>query len=97
MDDEGEQRQRNWPTVYSNNVHVGVTAYDFALTFGVGVGDEVERQVVVHMSPQHARSLHLLLERFLGVYEREIGTIALPDSLIQQLRGEASSDEPSRE
>ena len=79
---------------YASHVNVGITVYDFALTFGIGTDDEVDPQVRVHMSPQHARSLHILLGRFLAGYEDQVGPIALPESLVARLEGGHGSEEP---
>jgi len=47
---------------------------------------------VIHMSPQHAMSIMLLLQRQLSVYEKQVGPISLPDELRARLSGEAVPD-----
>ena len=76
--------------VYANHVRLGVTAYDFSLIFGgAAAGPQPREHTVVRMSPQHAKSLLLLLQRFIAIYEREMGPVTLPTELEARLRGEA--------
>lgn len=78
------------PELYSNTVQLEATAYDIGISFGL-LSDGVDRRdLTVRMSPQHAKSLAILLDRFLAAYEREIGQVNLPDSLVARLRGEES-------
>ena len=67
--------------VYSNHVQVGMTAYDLSLTFGIADGAEPRNHTVVRMSPHHAKSLMLLLEKFMSIYEREMSPVKLPPKL----------------
>lgn len=80
------------PELYANTVQLEATAYDIGIAFGV-LSDGVDRRdLIVRMSPQHAKSLAILLDRFLAAYEREIGQVNLPDSLVARLRGDESND-----
>lgn len=97
MSDQSTETRTKPLVAYASHVNVGITVYDVALTFGIGSDDEVEQQVRVHMSPQHARSLHILLGRFLDGYERQVGPIALPDSLVRRLKGEPDPNEEEGE
>jgi hypothetical protein len=76
--------------VYSNSVKVTMSLYDFTLEFGLNSGlDEAEPVARVRMSPQHAKSLLLLLQRFLGQYGESFQEINLPEELENQLTGKA--------
>ncbi len=90
IDENGADQQA--PVLYSNTVHVEATVYDIGLMFGLLSEGAERQQVMVRMSPQHAKSLLLLLERFLGAFEREIGRIELPQKLIGTLKGEETGD-----
>lgn len=83
---------------YANTVRVEATVYDFALRFGVlSQGQEAEH-VVVRMSPQHAKSVLILLQRFMSRYEADIGPVQLPEKMIAAMKGETPNDsaaEPS--
>lgn len=81
--------------VYANNASIEVNVYDFALIFGISDSTNSTAPVIaVRMSPQHAKSVALLLERFLTAYEAEVGPIPLPELLVNRLKGE-NNDAPS--
>ena len=88
MDDQSRNNARP-SEVYANNANVTISAYDFAISFGIGDGETTETQVTVRMSPQHAKSVMILLERFVGIYESQVAPIELPQGLLDMLRGEA--------
>ncbi len=91
MSDDPARNDESPIVTYASHVNVNVTVYDVALTFGIGSDSNVDEHVRVHMSPQHARSLHILLGRFLRQYEEQIGPIALPDELVATLDGKPAS------
>lgn len=97
MSDAPSEDSPKTPVVYANHVTVGLTVYDLSLAFGLGADESVDEQVVVHMSPQHARSLQLLLERFLRGYEEQVGPVVLPEQLVRRLKGEAGDDDEDSE
>lgn len=72
------------PTIYSNNVELRVSPYDFKMTFGevVGLngssGLEVLAKCTVYMSPQHAKAFADMLVKNLAEYEVNVGKIPLP-------------------
>jgi len=79
------------PEVYANSARVAISVYDFAIMFGLGgEGKEAVTRVTVRMSPQHAKSLLILLERFVGLYEAQMSPIDLPDGLVAMLQGKAT-------
>lgn len=83
---------------YANSVNVGVGLYDFTLRLGtVDSPGETLPHTIVRMSPQHAKSLMYLLEKFVGIYEREFGAISMPEDFVRQLRGENADDSSGRE
>lgn len=89
-DNAGEQV----PEFYANTVQLEATAYDIGMAFGLLSGGTERRSLVVRMSPQHAKSLEILLSRFLLMYEREVGPVQLPAPLISRLRGDDADDSP---
>jgi hypothetical protein len=70
---------------YSNHISMRSGIYDVALTFGLESPDGVQETATIWMSPQHARSLFLLLGRYVAKYEHDIGPIALPKNLVDRL------------
>lgn len=74
MNNEGVQRY------YSNIVGVGVSVYDFKLTFG-NIKDDNNanldecKEVEVVMSPQHAKAFIEILADHLRAYEDRFGTV----------------------
>lgn len=77
---------------YVNTARVEATVYDIGFIFGMMSDGESSEILAVRMSPQHAKSVAILLARFLATYEREVGAIVLPESLIAQLSGEETQD-----
>lgn len=78
---------------YANNVSIALGVYDVQLDFGIEVGASILPSAKIVMSPQHAKSLLLLLERALSDYEQNVGPIGLPEDLESRLRG--GSPEPN--
>lgn len=97
MAEEPTKSTGDAPVIYSNNVNVRMTLYDFALAFGIGADEDVATQAVVHMSPQHALSLSILLDRFVESYQRHVGPIVLPPEVVQRLKGGPGEDEDNDE
>lgn len=99
MADEDLRERAPAVDVYSNHVALRITPYDVVLTFGLQSGKGATELVNVYMSPQHARSLAILLDRYLHHYEEMAGPIPLPEGLVTRLQGkesdEDSEDEPS--
>ncbi|MCO5173724.1 MAG: DUF3467 domain-containing protein [Trueperaceae bacterium] len=85
------------PFIYANAVSIAVGVYDIQLDFAVEIDQKRTRTARVAMSPQHARSLQLLLERVLSDYEDNVGRIALPRDLESRLREKAPANENSNE
>lgn len=78
--------------VYSNHVALRVTPYDVLLTFGLQSSKGSTEIVNVYMSPQHARSLAILLDRYLKHYEEMSGPISLPADLVARLQGDTNNE-----
>jgi hypothetical protein len=69
-------------TLYSNNVGINVSPWDFRLRFGTVTEASRERIVLeyradVYMSPQHAKIFSKVLQAKVGEYEATFG--AIPD------------------
>lgn len=73
--------------LYANTAEVEATVYDVAIRFGTFSQGEKTVDAVVRMSPQHAQSLVILLERFLRLYREQVGDFTLPEELTEQLKG----------
>jgi hypothetical protein len=72
--------------VYSNNVALQVTPWDFKFDIGRLIEASAERLayevgVTVYMSPQHAKLFALMLARNVASYETQFGEIVLPSEL----------------
>lgn len=88
--------------IYTNNIQVAVSVYDVMISFGLDTfqrdGTQVTKEVaIVRMSPQHALSLSILLNKNLEVYGETFKEIFLPEQIIKQLRGEKVSEETGGE
>jgi len=74
--------------LYANTAEVEATPYDVAIQFGTLSMGHKTVDAVVRMSPQHAQSLVILLQRFLDLYREQVGDFALPEQLLQSLKGD---------
>ncbi len=68
------------PTIYSNNVQLRVSPWDFKFTFGEVIevtedSFEIKDKVVVYMSPQHAKAFADVMVKNLAQYEKNVGKI----------------------
>ena len=81
--------------LYANHVRIDVNTYGFVLTFGLTrpPSGEIREHTLIHMSPQHAQSLNLLLQRFIALYNDNIAPIDLPADLVKQLTGTSSKED----
>ena len=75
------------PEYYTDSVNFMTNVYGFTLEFGMMQAQEMppRAQVRVKMSPQHAKIMSLLLRKNVQEYEKQIGTIILPEGLYQSL------------
>lgn len=75
------------PDIYTDAMGIGHNVYGFTLDFAAHTGQapNPKLQARVRMSPQHAKIMALLLRRNVQQYEREVGTIILPESLYNEL------------
>ena len=91
------------PDIYANWVRVSMSMFDITLEFGLRTPQEEEAQKKgrVRMSPQHARSLLILLQRYLDEYGDTFQEIRLPQEYENALAGEEQVGEdneiPSQE
>ncbi len=74
------------PLYYTNAVGIVVGLYDFTLIFGHRIGPDKDsgRDLAVAMSPQHAAALHVILGKYLKIYEEKFGAIRLPNDLLEK-------------
>lgn len=68
------------PIIYANNIQLNTSIYDFILGLGqiMDVNEErllVKTQVKVAMSPQHAKSLAIIIMRQVDKYEQQFGEL----------------------
>lgn len=91
-DQENAPRPDGMLEFYANTARVEVSVYDFGVVFGRFSNELRSEDLMVRMSPQHTKSVIILLQRFMDVYEREVGAVELPDKLLKQLRGEEVPD-----
>lgn len=89
-----EYKDDEFRELYVNAIRVDINTYDFAVTLGIlqpGT-NEVAQHTRIYLSPQQAKSLELLMSKFVRLYEQNVGPIFLPSNLETRLR-EGSSDE----
>jgi Protein of unknown function (DUF3467) len=79
------------PIYYSNLVRVNSTVYDIAILFGarrpaglVGNAATVDQECIVQMSPAHAKSLMMLLQHQLRLYEEQWGELPVPPDMAER-------------
>lgn len=79
---ETTENDQKYPKVYSNIFELTMSAYDFTFGFGrktqkqiKAKSEDFERTVEVSMSPQHAKSVLVVLMEMIDKYEKEIGGI----------------------
>jgi hypothetical protein len=77
-------RSDKFITIYSNSANLGVTPWDFRLTFGElrpetnNKPPKIEQLVGVVMSPPHTKALLGVLANYVQEYEKNVGEIKLP-------------------
>jgi hypothetical protein len=74
------------PEYYSDSVGMSVSPYGLAFEFGVQASPgDARTQAIVRMSPQHALVFCQILRKNLRAYQDQVGTIALPPQLLDEL------------
>lgn len=77
--------------IYTNLVSITFSIYDFVFDFGLespALGEEGKERFLLsrlRMSPEHAKSLKLVLESVISKYEGEFGEIKVNQSLKERL------------
>jgi uncharacterized protein DUF3467 len=81
------RRGESAPVFYADSVDFNVNIYSFTLDFSQMNSSEEPNtpQCSVKMSPQHAKTMMLLLAKNVRCYEERVGIIALPDKLLDEL------------
>ena len=73
--------------IYCNSVNLVVTPWDFTFAFGEFKNSNpptVEQSVGVIMSPPHAKAFLKILEDNMREYEKNVGEIKLPSSIMPE-------------
>jgi hypothetical protein len=76
------------PEYYSDSLRIQGGVYGFMFSFGLqsdGTSGDAVTQAIVRMSPQHAVVMFQLLKKNLRAYQKQVGTISLPDQLFADL------------
>lgn len=82
------ERSESFVSLYANDAQFQTTPWDMRITFGnianapsvIGEGPLVVRELAeVHMSPQFAKRVAMVLLAQLKGYEQTVGTIPLPE------------------
>ena len=82
-------------TIYVNSTKIISTVYDFTIfaTHLVPIigndnrvfDNEALNDIIISMSPQHAKALFTALEKQISKYENEFGVINLPNMEIEEI------------
>lgn len=85
---------------YTNSAGIAFNTYEFAMSFGLTDLDDpniTHSIATLRMSPQHAKSVLIMLERFIRLYEEEFSPIGMPKELLAYLKGDSEkvNDEPN--
>ena len=76
------------PTYYASGFAMTTSPWDFTLQFSLREGEspkDVRPVANVILSPQHAYVVARLLQRAVDAYEQQVGKIALPPRLLNDL------------
>jgi hypothetical protein len=81
---QATEKSPDFMAIYANNVHMGISLFDFSLIFGEVTDAEKDGKVVVNqkvrviLSKEMAKVLSALLAQNVAAYEEEYGTIVVP-------------------
>ncbi|MDP2233519.1 MAG: hypothetical protein Q8K89_07775 [Actinomycetota bacterium] len=71
---------------FADNLQVMSNPYSLNMVFGtLDINGNPRPEVSVRMSPQHAKVMCALVKKHILAYEKNIGAITLPDTLIREL------------
>lgn len=80
-------RTDDFRSIYTNNIQFAVSTFDVRITFGesfnTGSSVSVEQSVSIVMSLQQAKVLATMLAKNVELYEREVGTVPVPDEMFR--------------
>lgn len=84
--DRGE-KEKEIPDFYINSAFIQASLYEFMFKFGLKTDQkkDAESVAIIRMSPQHAKVLGKLLVKNVDAYEKDVGEIKLPESLVKEL------------
>jgi hypothetical protein len=83
-------RSEDFRYIYSNSVRIGISPWDIRLNFGALVHSENtepinKEEVVIVMSPQHAKVLALIFLSNIQEYEETHGPISVSEAVLDRL------------
>ena len=81
--DQIRVRTERFRQLYANNMQVGFSSWDLAITFGEITGEQdgkpvIEETVRVIMTREIAKVLSTILKNHIDVYEQHVGELKLP-------------------
>jgi hypothetical protein len=76
------------PDIYADAVQIRFSPFGLVLEMGLSTDapNESRTQVIVRMSPQHAKVFSQLLRNSVRAYEAQVGPISLPDAIYEELK-----------
>lgn len=66
---------------YSNFVEIQLQLFDAQLKFGLNNADGESESTSIYLSPQHMKVLSQMLSDAVTSYEKQFGTISLPEDM----------------
>jgi len=84
---ERGEKEKEIPDFYINSAFIQASLYEFMFKFGLKTDQkkDAESVAIIRMSPQHAKVLGKLLVKNVEAYEKDVGEIKLPESLVKEL------------
>jgi hypothetical protein len=77
---------RSIPEFYVDQFRVNYSSYTVMLSFGVGApGQPTRDEVILRMSPEHAKVMAILFKKSFKAFEEERGAeVTLPPSVLEE-------------
>ena len=84
---ERGEKEKEIPDFYINSAFIQASLYEFMFKFGLKTDQKKDPEsiAIIRMSPQHAKVLGKLLVKNVDAYEKDVGEIKLPESLVKEL------------
>lgn len=82
-DDQIRVRTERFRQIYANNLQVGFSSWDLAITFGEIMGEKEGKAVIeettrILMTREIAKALSRILSAHIAAYEQQFGEIKIP-------------------